>query len=443
MKRKVGIFLFLSILLSSCRSPVATAPSVTTQTPSPIVNTTPSPRPTSTPDAFLKEASGRNPFCQVEPQKAQLGSSVNISAFQLPANHPISIFIYDENQTIRALPDTILTDENGYVNIDIVIPQSLSTETWHRIGLIAEGPLTEASCMIWPWTETSLATYSARQTEVHSPTSTVPPEQAAVTATQQALHAQLDEYCINGRAWGFEFSPNGQWVAVYCSFDTIEIVRADESKTWELSSDTLINPYTEYFVGIRWSNDGVYAYTSPNPHIDGYWEPFHQGIVLYRLNLETGQINEVLPLGKDDWIFYSFAFSPDDRWLAYIVTDKSPVLMKFRDLHTGAERTFEFDSKYNTGGGFVWSLDNQKLVFSVTQFDTSAYKYIATSLILWDKDTEKLTELIKDYPGQIKTMEWIDETKIKLEAMISDSETITTQTYEFDLTTNELTEINP
>lgn len=448
MKRKVGIFFYLLIMLSACGTPVAIEPATQIQPSSTsvaVITPIPAQKATSTPDPLLKEASGRNPFCQVEPQKARLGSSVNISAFQLPANHAVSIFIYyEENRTIRVLPDTILTDENGYVNIDIVIPRGLSTEKWARIALIAEGPLVEASCGVWPWTDTSLATYSARQTEVHAPTLTVPPEQAAMTATQQALHAKLDKYCVSNQAWGFRLSPNGQWIEVACSVDTVEVVRVDESKKWKISSDTLINPYTEYFVGINhWSHDGMYAYTSPNPHTDGYWEPFHQGVALFRVNLETGEINEVLPLSKEDWIFYSYAFSPDDSQLAYIVTDQSPVVLKLRDLQTGAEQSFEFDSKYNTGGGFVWAPISQKLVFSITQYDTGTFEYVGTSIFLWDQQTAKATELVKDHKSQMQATEWIDETKILLKAIISDSQSITTQNYEFDLTTSKLTEVNP
>jgi len=338
-----------------------------------------------------------------------------------------------------------MTDENGYVNFDIRIPTVLPTETWSSIELIPEGPLTGAFCRIWPWTESSLATYTAWQATAFAPTQTPPPEQAAVTATQQALHNNLDEYCIyQNQAEGFRFSPNNQWVEVFCSSDTIEIVRMDETQKWELSSDSLIGPYTEHFIGVdHWSKDGAYAYVSLNPHTDGYWEPFHKGIVLYRLNLETGQVSEVLPLGKSDTLYYSFAFSPNDRRLAYIVTDQSPVILNIRDMPTGEEQSFEFDPKYNTGGGFVWSPDSQKLVFSVTQFDTNTYEYIATSIILWDKDTSELTELVKDHPSEMRVIEWADKAKIILKAVILESGEIKTQNYELDLTTNSLTEINP
>jgi len=289
-------------------------------------------------------------------------------------------------------------------------------------------------------TGSSQATSSASQSTIKTPTVMSFLEQTALTATQQALHDKLDKYCIySGRARGFRFSPNDQWVAVFCRFDTIEIVRIDEARDWEVSSDTLINPYNEYFGDVdHWSNDGVYSYVTFDPHTDGYWEPFHQGIVLYRLNLETGQISEVLPLGKNDWIFYSFAFSPNDRRLAYIVTDKSPVILNTRDMQSGDEDSFEFDSKYNTGGAFVWSPDSQKLIFSVSQFDTSNYDYVATSIVLWEREKLTTTFIIKDYVEVLVPVEWIDQTRVKLQVLFEQD-----NNYELNLISNELKEITP
>jgi len=446
MKKKVGLFTLLAFLLSTCGMPVTPEPvteAQRTQTPSPIITLVPSVRSTSTiEDPRL--VSGGFPFCQASPQKAHLGSSVNLSAFRLPPNHPIFVIIYysDSDKSFQ-LPSSIMTDENGYVNFDIRVPADLPTETWNSIQLIPEGPLEGAFCRIWPWTESSLATYSAWQTEARAPTLTPPPEQAAITATQQVLHDKLDKYCIyRNQARGFRFSPNGLWVEVFCSSGTIEIVRVDETKKWEVSSDTLISYGAEYFGGVNhWSNDGAYAYIGFNPHTDGYWEPFHQGIVLYRLNLETGQIGEVLPLVRSNWRYYSFAFSPNDRRLAYIVTDQSPVILNIRDMQSGDEQSFEFDPKYNTGGEFVWSPDSQKLVFSVSRY--LGGDGFVTSIFLWNKDTSKITELTTDYQGELRVTEWIDETKITLDAVVLEQGQLKTRKYELDLTSNKLTELNP
>ena len=441
MKDKVDLLVFLFFLLSGCGTTIATE-SVTqiqlTQTPSPMITQAPSMRPTSTLNEYNQEGKdqyGEFRFCQVAPEWAHFGSTTNVSVFGMPANDKVSIYIYSHKESAT----TAMTDSNGYVNADVIIPTNARPDV---NMVIVEATSTSVTCLVWLWSEEYLPTYYAGLTKTVPPT--LSPGQIAITATPLALHSKLDTYCAHNGAQGFRSSPNGQWMEVFCSQDTIEIVRMDETRKWEVSSDTLINPYTEYFGGVNhWSNDGAYAYIDFDPHTDGYWEPYHQGIVLYRLNLETGQISEELPLGKSDWIFYSLAFSPNDRRLAYIVTDKSPVILNVRDIQTGDEQSFEFDPKYNTGGGFVWSPDSQRLVFSITQFDTTTYEYIATSIILWDKDTSKITELVKDHQSRLQATEWINETKIILQAEIFTPTRIETQNYELDLTNNTLTELNP
>ena len=441
MKDQVGSLVFVFSLLSGCGTTIASesaTPIQLTQTPSPIITLAPSMRPTSTLNEYNQEGKdqyGEFRFCQVGPEWAHFGSTTNVSVFGMPANDRVSIYIYSHKESAT----TIMTDRNGYVNADVSIPTNARTDV---NMVIVEGTSTSVTCLVWLWSEEYLPTYYAGLTKTVTPT--LSSGQIAITTTQRALHDKLDKYCAHNGAQGFRSSPNGQWVEVFCSQDTIEIVRMDETRKWEVSSDTLINPYTEYFGNVNhWSNDGVYAYIDFDPHTDGYWEPYHQGIVLYRLNLETGQISEVLPLGKSDWIFYSLAFSPNDRRLAYLVTDKSPVILNVRDMQTGDEQSFEFDPKYNTGGGFVWSPDSQKLVFSVTQYDTSVGEYIATTIMSWDTDTSKIAELIKDHHSQLEAVEWIDETKILLKAVIFEPTQTKTQKYELDLTNNTLTELNP
>ena len=436
MKKKVGVFVVLLFLFLACGTPAVTEPVTQAQparTPNPIVTLTPSLRPTSTLDVYNQEAKdqyGGFRFCQVWPDSVWLGSTVNVSVFGMPPNDKVSIYIFPHQESAN----TFMTDSNGYVNADITIPMNADME---MNFVVVDGTAASAECFVWVWSEEYLPTYYANLTK--TPTPTLSAEQIAITATQQVLHDKLDKYCRSGQAGGFRFSPNGQWVIAFCKSDNIVIIHIDETKKWDLSSSTLINPYTEYFIGVNhWSNDGAYAYVTLNPHTDGYWETFHQGVVLYRLNLDTGEISEVLPLGKSDWIFYSFAFSPNDRRLAYIKTDQSPVILNMRDMQTGTEQSYEFDPKYNTGGSYVWSSDSQKLVFSIAQYDTNVHEYMGTSIILWDKDQPDTTTLIEDHKEVLVPTEWINATKLILQVFYEDD-----KKFEFDLISNELRQISP
>lgn len=430
MRKKAGFFIFLLLLLTACGTGVVTEPAAQApETPAAVMTLLPT-------LTVQPQPPVQTPFCQGEPEYIELGSSTTITVFALPASQSLAVYLDSKFIT------TGLTNPDGYANIDIVIPAD-ETVGSHQVSIYALGTPIIVTCQIEFWSDLipSPTFYPA---STLTPNPTLSPSQLTMTATQQTLQERMGKHCWGGSAWNTRLSPNGQWVEVFCDWDVMKIVKVDESKVWDVSSGGLVDRYTDHFVSVsHWSNDGTYVYVQVNPHTDGYWEPFHQGIVVYRLTLETGEVSEVLPPVRGNWRYYSFAFSPNDRRLAYIVTDQSPVILKIRDMQTGIEQSLEFDLKYNTGGGFIWSPDAQKLVFSVTQFDTTNYQYIATSIILWDKETDQLTELIKDHKSQMRAIEWIDETKIRLEAIVSDTESITTQNYEFDLATSTLIQINP
>jgi hypothetical protein len=275
-----------------------------------------------------------------------------------------------------------------------------------------------------------------------APTKTLEP----FFVTQEALHNKFGKYCERGNSNRIALSPNGQWAGLECNYGIIKIVHIDEKKEWEMPYESLFGPYYSAALFIEfahWSIDGMYAYVSANPHTDGYWEPFHQAYVLYRFNLGTGQISEVLPVGKNDRIYYSFAFAPDDSILAYIETDKSPVTLTLHNRQTNTEQLIEFDPKYNTGGGFVWSPDSQKLVFSITQFDLSTHEYVATSIVLWDILESDPVVLIGNFQDFIEPIEWVEENKVVLQGWTLENEQLVTLEFELDLTSGELIQIIP
>lgn len=424
MKEQVVFFILLFALLSACRTPVATEPAVQAQFTRTITTTTPIF--TSQPQLSLG-----TPFCQGEPEYVQLGSSTNITVFGLPPSQPIAVYL---DSVLMATGSTNL---DGHASMNVTIPAN-ETIGLHQVSVYAIGTPTIVTCQIKFWSDL-IPSSTYRPPPTSTPKPTLSPSQLTLTATLQTLQERLGKHCRPSSALRASLSPNGQWVEVNCELDVLKIVSSDESKIWDMSSSKLVDPYTDHSVYVsRWSNDSAYVYVRANPHTDGYWEFFHQGFVLYRLTLETGQISEVLPLVKSNWRFYSFAFSPNDRRLAYIITDHSPAALNIRDMQTGIEQSFEFDPKYNTGGGFLWSPDSRRLVFSITQFDTSIYEDIGTSVILWDKDKSDATTLIRDHEEILVPVEWIDETRILLQVLYKDE-----IRFEFDMISGVLKQISP
>ena len=84
------------------------------------------------------------PVCQVEPNGALLGSTVNVSAQSLPINQAISVFLGTEQI------GTGLTDGTGSVNMDVVIPTNTSTGT-RQISVYVDGTAVAADCVIQLW----------------------------------------------------------------------------------------------------------------------------------------------------------------------------------------------------------------------------------------------------------------------------------------------------
>ncbi len=415
MKKKVGVFIVLVFLFSACEVPAASELAAE-------AGTTPTLGAALVPASTLEsQPPSRAPFCQGEPEHIELGSSTKITVFSLPVNQPIAVYLDSR------LAATGTTNGDGYASVDVSIPAN-ETIGLHQISVSATGTPIIITCQISFWSDL-IPSPTFFPASPLTPTPALSSDQLTMTATQQSLENRLGENCRYGSAEAVKLSPHGQWAEAICGYDSIIIIRTDKTKEWSLSSDSLIGPSSEHFIRIfHWSNDGAYAYVYANPHTDGYWEPFHQASDLFRLNLETGQIGPVLS-GN----YYSFSFSPNDRRLAYIVTDQSPVILNIRDLQTGINQSYPFDSKYNTGGSFLWARDSQNLIFSVTQYDESEHDYVSTSIILWDKDKPETTLLIKDHKEVLVPIEWIDETRILLQ-VIYENET----RYELDLKSGEL-----
>jgi hypothetical protein len=149
--------------------------------------------------------------------------------------------------------------------------------------------------------------------------------------------------------------------------------------------------------------------------------------------LESGQISHIL---KNQ--YYSYSFSPNDRRLAYIVTDQSPVIQNIRDQQTGAEQAFEFDSKYNTGGRFLWAPDSQSVVFSITQYDENLHEYIATSIVLCEPKRPACTTLLTEHKEVLVPVEWVNDSIILLQALYEDE-----VKFELNRVTGELKQVGP
>lgn len=178
--------------------------------------------------------------------------------------------------------------------------------------------------------------------------------------------SELQDYpvsCSLFSCYGIQTSPNGE-IVLLTNDNVINLFEMDSSKIGSYSFYEIygyqINYREGYVFPVYWSNDGKYLYISANPGGDGGPEPyFHYRSALVRVNLENGT-------WKDTGISGSFEISPNDKYIIYS-SNKSQV--RVRNLSTGQEQIYSPPNHFLYFGGYVWSPDNKKVVFTGTPED--------------------------------------------------------------------------
>jgi WD40 repeat protein len=191
---------------------------------------------------------------------------------------------------------------------------------------------------------------------------------------EQTLVAQFPHVCENLYA-PREFSPNGLWLTELCTSNQgliLTLSKKDSQVLWKLVYDDYI-PQTDFEPGgalsvVHWSQDERYAYFFSYLGGDGgecFYRGEERGAGLFRLDLQSGYTTAILPQNNDSrW--YGFSFSPTDRRLVYGIRTKD---LKILDITTGEIIGITSgDNNYETGG-YLWSLDGMKLIYSVLTYN--------------------------------------------------------------------------
>jgi WD40 repeat protein len=242
-------------------------------------------------------------------------------------------------------------------------------------------------------TSTILATGTSSPTLLPLPT--VPVATLSVIATLDAVrinlinqYPELEEYgtfCQLTYCYGAESSPNGQQIII-TNGNTIDLFNSKGERVGKYSFyefyGHLIDSGDGYVSGVHWSKDGKYLYVAIY-FGDGGPEPyFGYRSSLARVNLENGT-------WKDTGISGVISFSPNDKYIAYSPNDSE---IRIRDLQSGEESTYFAADYYLYFGNFVWSPDNQKIIFTATpeQWHGDGSKF---SLYMIDLESKTISNL--------------------------------------------------
>jgi hypothetical protein len=209
------------------------------------------------------------------------------------------------------------------------------------------------------------------------------------------------------------FSPDQKWATGFCHGDETRIVGLESEKEWSISYPEYYGEKADSGIGVIdpvfWSKDGNYLYFSIVREASGPMY-FIDGSALIRMDLATGQISEVLKPTYAQFYskYYSFSFSPDGRYLAYIIQPEKPLKVYLSDMETGHYKSFPLKEKYNQAGQIIWSPDQKKISLGLGIVDYEGNIEDQFSICVIDFENESIRELFEDstqkwYPKAWKT----------------------------------------
>jgi WD40 repeat protein len=181
---------------------------------------------------------------------------------------------------------------------------------------------------------------------------------------------------------------------------------------------------------VRWSNDERYAYFFSFLNSSGgecFYDGGDRGFGLFRVDLMIGEITTVLPPSNSFW-WYGFSFSPTDRRLVYGARAQD---LKILDMTTGQLIRILSANGFDVGGGFLWSSDGLKLIYSTVKSWDQGEKF-NYSLRLVDVQSGSEQILLESQDACYEAVAWTESNTLILEKNYNEA------LFEFDLTSNKI-----
>jgi hypothetical protein len=279
-----------------------------------------------------------------------------------------------------------------------------------------------------------------------APESSIPSTASTQSVFQTAV-AQFPRRCPNDMPHFSDrtesFSPDGLWLGELClnfedQYFGLIFSNKESQVVWKL-------PYHDYIPnaesadgGMRvahWSDDSKYAYF--HTWLSGgvgecYHEGYDSGVGLFRLDLQTGQTKEILPLFNENSVWYGFSFSPTDKWLVYGIRTLDLVVL---DIKTGASINVAHEKDFSQGGGYVWSPDELRFIYSTVKYLPNNIGRESYTLRLVDVRTGVERILLESKTSCYLVKEWKDSNVLLIEYDYDD-ENYNRVIMEYDLNSN-------
>jgi hypothetical protein len=214
-----------------------------------------------------------------------------------------------------------------------------------------------------------------------------------------------------------QFSPDDLWLEELCYSDEDQgpAMTLSNSKTrhfWKLLYRDYI-PKMEYpaeggMSVAHWSNDRRFTYFYSYSIGDGgecFYTGLDRGFGLFRLNLQTGQVTTILPTNEEFW-WYGFSVSPIDNYLVYGERARD---LKILDIESGKSMRVNSVNDFEEGGGFVWSPDGLKFVYSTVMYSSNHTGIENYSLRLVDAQSRNERVLLESGVDCFLAISWNED----------------------------------
>ena len=264
---------------------------------------------------------------------------------------------------------------------------------------------------------------ATRTPYVALPTSTgsITAEPGTLTATMTpAATAVAGETNVIMEVWS-SVSPDGGWVSegqllgvqqgnMLMGYRTVlTLINKSAGVLWRVADG-----FQEVGLGatvpkvVHWGMDGRTAYITEQGFPEGgCWPDLVDGSGLQRVNLETGQVESLLPATT-----FAFSFAGDDTAVASIARLPEEPGIYLHDLINGSSEHIPLEVGYGDAGNIVWSPDGQQMV--MTQILPPGYCQSENhNILLVDRNTLAMRILVEDVKNLI-TVDWPTDDKILL-----------------------------
>lgn len=258
-----------------------------------------------------------------------------------------------------------------------------------------------ASVAASPTEPPSLDTPAASATALPTATAT------ATDTTQAPTPSPTSALAVACNTAPATVSPDGKWV--FCDAKdsngiSIPYAISAAGQRWNISFKQIAGPAPIYDDNkvLVWTPDDRYVYVLLHGQATSAGRFFYAGGDIYRMDLSSGALKDLVPIGEFEAHFYDLSVSPDGKRLAYVDQWQTPLMLDLLALPGDTRTEIKLaDTKQGndhpvTAGELVWTPDGKKLIYKqITDqpLNQCAYDY---SILIMDLGSHSTQTIIGD-----------------------------------------------